>query len=331
MESYDAEQLDKEIEKEIEFVHTFFNGIEKVIVGQRKLLERLLIGLLANGHILIEGVPGLAKTLAVKSFALMMNVNFKRIQFTPDMLPADLTGSPIYDQQTGHFKMRKGSIFTNILLGDEINRAPAKVQSALLEVMQEKQVTIGEQTFDLEEPFMVLATQNPIEQDGTYPLPESQLDRFMINVRVTYPTRKEESQILKSMSIIGEEHQIEPVFDAEHILKARSIVNQIYISQKVEDYILDIVEATRHPLKFGLKDLEGLIQFGVSPRGTIQLIRAVRAYAFINGRSYVKPHDVKDIAVDVLSHRIIESYAASSNHMSPEDLLQRILDRLEMP
>jgi len=331
MEEYEVTKLEEQIQKESAFVQTFFDSLEKVIIGQRKMLERFLIGLLANGHILIEGVPGLAKTLAVKSFSLMMHANFSRIQFTPDMLPADLTGSPVYDQQTGNFKMRKGPIFTNILLADEINRAPAKVQSALLEVMQEKQVTIGEQTFDLDEPFMVLATQNSIEQDGTYPLPESQLDRFMINVRITYPNRSEESRILRAMAVTGKELHVDPVFDPKHILQVRSIVNQIYIDQKVEDYILDIIEATRNPLKFGLKDLEGLIQFGASPRGTIHLTTAARAYAFIQGRSYVRPQDIKEIAVDVLSHRIIESYAASSNHMKPEDLLQKILDRLDMP
>lgn len=331
MDEQGIKELDGLIEKESAFVRTFFEGIEKVIVGQRALLERFLIGLLANGHILIEGVPGLAKTLAVKSFSYMMHASFKRIQFTPDMLPADLTGGPIYDQSTGTFKMRKGPIFANIILADEINRAPAKVQSALLEVMQEKQVTVGEHTYDLEEPFMVLATQNPIEQDGTYLLPESQLDRFMLNVRVTYPTRQEEAKILKEMSFTDKKLHIEPIFDPAHILKVRRIVNRIYIDQKVEDYILDIVEATRDPLKFGLKDLVSLIQFGVSPRATIHLTTAAKAYAFIQGRGYVRPQDIKGIAMDVLRHRLIESHAAVTGRLTAEDIIQKILDELEMP
>jgi len=326
-----SKELDDLIAKESAFVDTFFQGIEKVIVGQRKLLERFLVGLLANGHILIEGVPGLAKTLAVKSFSYMMHTTFKRIQFTPDMLPADLTGGLIYDQATGTFKMRKGPIFTNILLADEINRAPAKVQSALLEVMQEKQVTVGEHTFDLKEPFMVLATQNPIEQDGTYLLPESQLDRFMFNIRITYPSRAEESRIMREMSFTDKNLEIEPVFDPSHILQVRQLVNQVYVDEKVENYILDIVEATRDPIKYGLKDLVGLIQFGVSPRATIHLTIAARAYAFIHGRSYVRPQDIKDIAMDVLRHRLIESYSASTNRLTAEDIIQKILDELDMP
>ena len=324
------EDLEKIIQAESPLIDTFFQEIEKVIVGQKHLLERLLLGLLANGHILIEGVPGLAKTMAVKTFSLMMQTKFQRIQFTPDMLPADLTGTPIYNQSTGSFTIKKGPVFTNILLADEINRAPAKVQSALLEVMQEKQVTIGEQTFPLDDPFLVLATQNPIEQDGTYFLPESQLDRFMFNVKISYPSRQEEVRILRNMSVTDKKFDVKKVLDPRHILGIRKIIDQIYIDEKVEEYLLDIVEATRYPEKFGITDLKGLIQFGVSPRATIHLSVAAKAYAFIQGRAYVRPEDVKAVAQDVLQHRLIESVQAGAQGFSAENLIQIVLDRIEM-
>ncbi len=331
MDRKGSEELEQEIIDQRVRVEEFFREIEKVIVGQRYLVERILLGLLANGHILIEGLPGLAKTLAVQTFARAVKLKFSRIQFTPDMLPADLTGSSIYDQKTGAFQVRKGPVFCNIVLADEINRAPAKVQSALLEAMQERQVTVGESTLSLEQPFLVLATQNSIEQDGTYPLPESQLDRFMLKVRVSYPTRKEESLILKRMSYTRTDLDVLPVCDPGQILRLRSLVDRIYLDQKVEDYLLDIVEATRTPERFALPDLRGFIQYGVSPRAALHLSLASKALALIRGRSYVRPQDIKEVGQDVLCHRLIESYQARAQNVTAEEIVRQILGRVEMP
>src|SRR5580765_616081 len=285
------------------FTHPLFNELGKVIVGQHYLTERLVIGLLANGHVLLEGVPGLAKTLAVKSLANCMHVKFSRLQFTPDMLPADVIGTQIYNPQSGGFSTRKGPVFANLVLADEINRAPAKVQSALLEAMQEKQVTIGEQTYPLQEPFLVLATQNPIEQEGTYQLPEAQLDRFMLKLNVGYPQKREERTILDLMATSAPDLRVDPVVDPKPIIAARDLVNNIYIDDRVKDYIVDVVWATREPGAYNLR-LEGLIRYGASPRATIYLALGARAHAFLNGRGYVTPQDVKSIGPDVLRHRI---------------------------
>ena len=324
-------ELEAEIKSECSNLDGFFREIENVIIGQKYLIERILLGLLAGGHILIEGLPGLAKTLAVKTFAMAVQLQFSRIQFTPDMLPADLTGSPVYDQRSASFYIKKGPVFANIVLADEINRAPAKVQSALLEAMQEKQVTIGDTSYPLEEPFLVLATQNMIEQDGTYALPESQLDRFMLKVNITYPSREEEALILQRMSYTDVQYEVNQVLDPEHVLRLRALVDRIHIEKKVENYILDIVEATRRPDKFGLNDLVGLIKYGVSPRAAIHLSVAGRAYALMQGRAYVRPQDIKAMARDVLSHRLIESYQARGLNVTAEELVDRIVNGVEMP
>lgn len=331
MNSEQTEQLEKEILEQQMVFKEFFQEVEKVIIGQKNLAEKLLLGVLANGHILIEGLPGLAKTLAVKTFASVVQLKFSRIQFTPDMLPADLTGSPIYDQRTATFQTKKGPIFTNILLADEINRAPAKVQSALLEAMQERQVTIAEDSFQLEDPFLVLATQNTIEQDGTYPLPESQLDRFMMKVKLDYPSMEEEKEILERMAFTDTDIPLKPVLSAEKILHLRKLVNQVYLAENVRDYILILTQVTREPQRFGMPELRELIQYGVSPRGAIHLAVASRAYALIQGRGYVRPQDVRSIMMSIFGHRLIESYHARTQQISPEDLLQRICDTVEMP
>ena len=312
------------------FTHPLFNELGKVIVGQNYLTERLVIGLLANGHVLLEGVPGLAKTLAVKSMAACIHVKFSRLQFTPDMLPADVIGTQIYNPQSGGFSTRKGPVFANLVLADEINRAPAKVQSALLEAMQEKQVTIGDQTYKLEEPFLVLATQNPIEQEGTYPLPEAQVDRFMMKVIVGYPNRVEERAILEAMATSEPSLQVRPVVSGEEILRARRVVNTIYVDDKIKDYIVDLVLATRDP-KAARLDLNGYIQTGASPRATINLTLAARAAAFLEGRGYVTPQDVKKLAPDVLRHRVAVSYEAEAENITSEDIIQKILDTLPVP
>lgn len=331
MNSKEQDQLTEVILKEHEIIEAIFQEMEKVIVGQRYLLERILVGLLANGHILIEGVPGLAKTLTVSTFSSVINTQFQRIQFTPDMLPADLTGAPIYVQQTGEFVTKKGPIFTNILLTDEINRASAKVQSALLEVMEERQVTIGETTYILEDPFMVLATQNSIEQDGTHDLPESQLDRFMLKVNITYPKRTEEHTIMRNHGRTQKNIQVKSIIDPQHILEIRKIVDQIFIDEKVENYILDIIEATREPERFGIEELKGMIKFGASPRASINLLLASKAYTFLQGRSYVTSKDVKAIGKDVLQHRIIIGHQAESKGIRSIDCVQKILDHIKMP
>ena len=312
------------------FVRPLFNEIGKVIIGQSYLVERLAIGLLANGHVLLEGVPGLAKTLSVKSLAACLNVKFSRLQFTPDMLPADVIGTQIYNPQSGNFTTRRGPIFANLILADEINRAPAKVQSALLEAMQEKQVTIGEQTFKLEEPFLVLATQNPIEQEGTYPLPEAQVDRFMLKLKIGYPTRAEERQILEVMAHTMNLPSVTQVVSAPQILEARRIVNDIYIDDKVKDYIVDIVCATRDPEAYKIQQKD-MIQLGASPRATIALTLAAKAYAFLRGRGYVTPQDVKSIGMDVLRHRVTITYEAEAEDKTSETIVQKIFDELPVP
>ena len=324
-------ELNEKVKKESHFCQAILSEVEKVIIGQRYLLERFLIGLLANGHILIVGVPGLAKTTAVKALSAAIQTKFRRLQFTPDMLPADLTGTLIYEQKTGNFIIKKGPLFANIILADEINRAPAKVQSALLEAMQERQITIGEETLKLPEPFLVLATQNPIEQEGTYPLPEAQIDRFMLKVKVDYPSPEDELKILKRMSFTAQRFDVKPVVSPQDIARAREVVDQIYMDEKIERYIVDIVAATRNPEKYRLADIKGLIQYGASPRASISLALAAKAYAFLQGRGYVTPQDVKSIGVDVLRHRIIVSYEAEAEEKTSEDIIQKIFEEIEVP
>lgn len=311
-------------------VEAIFHEIGKVIVGQRYLTERLLIGLLGNGHILLEGVPGLAKTLSVKTLAQAIHAKFQRIQFTPDLLPADLIGTLVYNPKEGSFTVKRGPIFANLILADEINRAPSKVQSALLEAMQEQQVTIGETTFPLPEPFLVLATQNPIEQEGTYPLPEAQIDRFMLKVIINYPNKKEEKEILERMTT-GHKIDVAHALDTDTILDLRKLVNQIYIDEKVKEYILDLVFATRYPEQYKLENLKPLIAYGASPRASIMLTVAAKAHAFLQGRGYATPEDVKQIGLDVLRHRVIVTYEAEAEEMTSERIIAQIFDRVEVP
>jgi MoxR-like ATPase len=323
--------INEKVREESAFVQNLLSEFGKVIVGQKYLIERLLVALLANGHILIEGVPGLAKTLSVKVLSGAIKTKFQRLQFTPDLLPADLLGTLVYNPKDGSFTTKKGPIFANIILADEINRAPAKVQSALLEAMQEKQVTIGENTFLLEEPFMVLATQNPIEQEGTYPLPEAQVDRFMLKINITYPSIEEEHLIMKSMAVTDKKFDVNAVVGPEDIKRARQVVNEIYMDEKIERYILDIVFATREPEKYKLNDLADLIQYGASTRATINLNLASKAYAFIQGRGYVTPQDVKSIGPDILRHRVIPSYEAEAEEKTSDDIIRRIFEEIEVP
>jgi len=323
--------INEKVKQESTFIIGLKQEIEKVIVGQQYLIERLLVGLLANGHVLVEGVPGLAKTLSVKTLSQAINTKFQRIQFTPDLLPADLIGTLVYNPKDGTFITKKGPIFANIILADEINRAPAKVQSALLEAMQERQVTIGENTFKLDEPFLVMATQNPIEQEGTYPLPEAQVDRFMLKVIITYPNKEEEHKIIKEMGVTDKQIKVSAVVGPEDIKRARKVVDEIYMDEKLEKYILDIVFATREPAKYKLNDLAGLIQYGASPRASIYLALASKAYAFIQGRGYVTPQDVKSIGPDILRHRVIVSYEAEAEEKTSEDIIKRIFDEVEVP
>jgi len=323
-------ELNEKIKQESQFIDDLFNEIGKVIVGQKEMVQRLIIGLLGNGHILLEGVPGLAKTLAINSLASSMAAKFQRIQFTPDLLPADLIGTMIYNQKDGEFRIKKGPIFSNFILADEINRAPAKVQSALLEAMQERQVTIGAETFKLDDPFLVLATQNPIEQEGTYPLPEAQVDRFMLKVKISYPSREEEQKIMK-LNVGGQFPKIMPVIPKENILRGRKLVQDIYVDEKIEQYILDIVFATRNPGEFGLNNLTPLISYGGSPRATINLALAARANAFIKRRGYVIPEDVREICMDVLRHRVAVTYEAEAEDITSEIIVQRILNTVEVP
>ncbi|NOJ83605.1 AAA family ATPase [Myxococcus xanthus] len=326
----DIRALTERVQQESSFVEVLNQETSKVIVGQRYMLERILIGLLCNGHVLLEGVPGLAKTLTVRTVADSLSATFMRIQFTPDLLPADVVGTMIYNQQAANFTVRKGPIFANIVLADEINRAPAKVQSALLEAMAERQVTIGDQSFPLPAPFLVLATQNPIEQEGTYPLPEAQVDRFMLKVKVGYPTRDEEKVIMDRMSG-GSSPRAQRVIDLQHLVRARELVHHIYMDEKVKEYILNVVFATREPGKYGLKDLADYIQFGASPRATIALAQAARAHAFLRHRGFVTPEDVKAIAFDVLRHRVAMTYEAEAEDLTPEKIIQRVFDRVEVP
>jgi len=326
----DIKQIGNLVQEKSEFVRALFGEMDKVIVGQRYMLERMLIGLLANGHILLEGVPGLAKTMAVTILSRVIDADFRRIQFTPDLLPADLIGTQIYRQSDGEFYTRKGPIFANIILADEINRAPAKVQSALLEAMQERQVSIGEETFSMPSPFLVLATQNPIEQEGTYPLPEAQLDRFMLKLKVDYPNREEERKILDRMAATDVHFDIKAVISPEHISEVRSVVDEIYIDEKIKDYIVDIVCATREPDKYGIK-MANFINYGASPRATIYLAVAAKAHAFIQQRGYVTPQDVKSIGPDVLRHRVIVSYEAEAEDKTSEDIIKTIFDSIEVP
>jgi MoxR-like ATPase len=323
------QEITSEVEKYGQLTAAISAEVKKVIVGQDYLIERLLIGLLANGHILVEGVPGLAKTTAVKTLARSVDTSFQRIQFTPDLLPADLIGTQIYEPKTGNFNIKKGPLFSNIILADEINRAPAKVQSALLEAMQERQVTIGETTFPLQDPFLVMATQNPIEQEGTYPLPEAQVDRFMLKLRINYPNKAEEKEIIKRVADRADE-TINKVAAPEQIRKAREVAGKIYMDEKLLDYIVEIVFATREPKVFGI-DIESLIQYGASPRASIYLAQAAKAYAFLQGRGYVIPQDIKTIGPDVLRHRVILSYEAEAEDLTSDDIITRIFDNVEVP
>ena len=323
--------INEKVLAESAFIHTLTSEFEKVIVGQKYLIERLLVALLANGHVLIEGVPGLAKTLSVKTLSGAINTKFQRIQFTPDLLPADLLGTLVYNPKDGSFTTKKGPIFANIILADEINRAPAKVQSALLEAMQERQVTIGENTFLLDDPFLVLATQNPIEQEGTYPLPEAQVDRFMLKLNITYPSIEEEHKIMKRMAFTNSNPEVRAVIGPEEIKRARNVVNQIYMDEKIEKYILDIVFATREPQKYKLDEIADLIQYGASTRATIYLSIASKALAFIQGRGYVTPQDVKSIGPDILRHRIIISYEAEAEEIISDDIIKKIFEEIEVP
>jgi MoxR-like ATPase len=329
-QTVDIRELNERIEKKSAFVNMITMGMDQVIVGQKHLIESLLIGLLADGHILLEGVPGLAKTLAIKSLASLIDANYSRVQFTPDLLPADVLGTMIYSQKNEEFHIKQGPIFANFVLADEINRAPAKVQSALLEAMQERQVTIGDTTFKLPQPFLVMATQNPIEQEGTYPLPEAQVDRFMLKVVIGYPKKEEEKLIIRQ-NISGERAEIKPIVSKEDILEARSVVRDVYIDEKIEKYIVDIVFATRYPAEHGLANLKNMIAFGASPRASINLALAARAYAFIKHRGYVIPEDVRAVCVDVMRHRIGLSYEAEANNLTSEEIISEILNKVEVP
>ena len=329
-ETVDIRELNDLIASKSSFVNMITQGMDQVIVGQKHLVDSLMIGLLSNGHILLEGVPGLAKTLAIKTLASLIDAKYSRIQFTPDLLPADVMGTMIYSQAKEQFQIKKGPIFANFVLADEINRAPAKVQSALLEAMQERQVTIGEQTFKLDDPFLVMATQNPIEQEGTYPLPEAQVDRFMLKVIIGYPKKEEEKLIIRQ-NISGRKIDIKPVLQPSEIIEAREIVQKVYIDEKIERYIVDIVFATRFPQDYGLGELKEMISFGASPRASISLALAARAYAFLKQRGYVIPEDVRAVSHDVLRHRIGLSYEAEANNMTAEEIISEILNKVEVP
>jgi len=328
--SIDINAINAKIEKESEFVDKITEQVAKVIVGQKYMVERLLIGLLSDGHILLEGVPGLAKTMTVKTLSDTIKTQFQRIQFTPDLLPADIVGTVIYEQKTGKFSVKKGPVFSNLVLADEINRSPAKVQSALLEAMQERQVTIGEETFKLPDPFLVLATQNPIEQEGTYPLPEAQVDRFMLKLSIGYPDRDEELEIMRRMTQL-QTPQAQAVVTPADILRAKKAVHQVYIDPKIENYIVDIVFATRKPKEYGLEDLQELIAYGASPRASINLSMAARAHAFLRRRGFVTPEDVRSIGLDVLRHRVIVTYEAEAEEVTAEEVVGKILNKIEVP
>ena len=329
-ESIDIRELNERIERQSAFVTNLTTGMDQILVGQKHLVESLLIGLLSDGHVLLEGVPGLAKTLAIKTLASLIDAKYSRIQFTPDLLPADVVGTMVYSQKDESFQVKKGPIFANFVLADEINRAPAKVQSALLEAMQERQVTIGKETFLLPEPFLVLATQNPIEQEGTYPLPEAQVDRFMLKVIIDYPKQEEEKLIIRQ-NINGEKFNVKPILKAEEIIEARKVVRQVYLDEKIERYIVDIVFATRYPEKYDLKELKDMIGFGGSPRASINLALAARTYAFIKRRGYVIPEDVRAVAHDVLRHRIGLTYEAEASNVTSDEIVSKILNKVEVP
>ncbi len=331
MPQFDLARTNDLIAAESVFVDDLQREISRVVVGQQYMIERLMIGLLAAGHVLLEGVPGLAKTLTVSSLAQSIGTEFQRIQFTPDLLPADLLGTLIFNQADGSFSIKKGPLFANLILADEINRSPAKVQSALLESMQERQITIGDTTFALDEPFLVLATQNPIEQEGTYPLPEAQVDRFMMKIKVGYPDREEELEIMRRMARTGSRTSIRPVVGPDRILSARLVLNELYMDASVEAYIVDLVLATREPARYGLEALEPLIDFGASPRASINLNLAARAHAFLRHRAYVTPEDVRSIALDVLRHRVTITYEAEAEELEPDDIVQRVLESIEVP
>ena len=326
----EIKEINEKVQEKGYLLEDILREIGKVIVGQKYMVERVLIGLFSRGHILVEGVPGLAKTLTVKTLADILDIKFQRIQFTPDLLPADIIGTLIYDQSSGTFRVQKGPIFANLILADEINRAPAKVQSALLQAMEEKEVSIGKETYKLEEPFLVMATQNPIEQEGTYPLPEAQVDRFMLKLNIDYPSKEEELEILNRMS--GKEPpKVNKILTPEDILQIQDLVDTIYVDDKLREYIVDLIFATRRPGDYGLEDLEDQIDFGASPRGTLNLIRAARAHAFLRRRGYVIPEDIKAVSYDVLRHRIILSYEAEAMGITPEEIIRRILDAVEVP
>lgn len=329
-ESIDIRELNARIEQQSAFVTNLMTGMDRVIVGQKHLVDSLLISLLSDGHILLEGVPGLAKTLAIKTLSSLIDAKYSRVQFTPDLLPADVIGTMVYSQKDESFQVKQGPVFANFVLADEINRAPAKVQSALLEAMQEKQVTIGSKTFALPSPFLVMATQNPIEQEGTYPLPEAQVDRFMLKVVIDYPTFDEEKRIIRE-NLSESLPEVHPVTTAEEILRARAIVRDVYIDEKIEQYIADIVFASRYPEKYGLKELKDMIAFGGSPRASINLAKAARAYAFIKRRGYVVPEDVRAVAHDVLRHRIGLTYEAEASNMTSEEIVSKIINKVEVP
>jgi len=333
MENYavDMQALGAKIEEASSFIDDINHEIAKVVIGQKYMIDRLLIGLLADGHVLLEGVPGLAKTLTVSSLSKVISTGFQRIQFTPDLLPADLIGTLIYNQKEAEFTVKKGPIFSNIILADEINRSPAKVQSALLEAMQELQVTIGDETFFLDDPFLVLATQNPVEQEGTYPLPEAQVDRFMLKINISYPSDKEELEIMRRMAKTGKKVELKPVATPEQVLDARKVINDIYMDEKVEQYIIDLIFATRYPAKYGMDDLEELINFGGSPRASINLNLAARAQAFMEHRAYVTPEDIREIAKDILRHRIIPTFEAEAEEITSEDIIDTILSTVQVP
>ena len=331
MSDFSLSEINERISKSSTFIDNLKQGMSQVILGQEELVNKILISMLANGHILLEGVPGLAKTLMVKTLAKLIETNFQRIQFTPDMLPADLLGTLIYNQRTGEFDTRKGPIFSNIILADEINRSPAKVQSALLEAMQERQVTIGENTFVLDTPFLVMATQNPIEQEGTYPLPEAQVDRFMFKLIVDYPDRSSERLVLRQNTKSFNIDEINSIISPNDILDAQSVIHDIYVDEKVEDYVLNLIFATRNPESHGLSDLEGIIDFGASPRATINLVRAAKARAFTEHRGYITPEDIRYIGADVLRHRVILTYEAEAEELTPEDVIQRLFEVIEVP
>jgi|TARA_B100000953_G_scaffold76124_1_gene61496 MoxR-like ATPase len=331
MSDFSLSAINDRIAKASSFVQPLRDNLNQVIVGQERLIDKIIICMLADGHMLLEGVPGLAKTLTVKTLANSIDTNFQRIQFTPDMLPADLIGTLIYNQKSGEFDTRKGPLFSNIILADEINRSPAKVQSALLESMQEKQITIGENTYSLDLPFLVLATQNPIEQEGTYPLPEAQVDRFMFKLLIDYPDVDSEKLLMRQNTQARENININPVVTPDKIIDAQNVINEIYVDEKVEDYVLKLIFATRNPIKYDLKDMDGIIDFGASPRATINIVRAAKARAFTKSRGYITPEDVRYIGADVLRHRVILTYEAEAEELTTEDVINRLFEKIEVP